>query len=213
MTSTHGLNHEFLFLVKYYSGAYRCYTKNTFTIPMLSVLSVLLLLILITVVAFWLFVMISGLWGYFVTKVPFVPTKSADIDLLIRTLPITKNDIVYDLGSGDGRVVIYIAAKTRAVCKGFELTLWTYLLSRLRARYMKLPVTFIRENFFETNWSEPTIIYCYLYPTLMDRVHKKAVAECRPGTKVVSRDFAIGGWEPKQVIEAGSHKLYVYQVD
>lgn len=156
--------------------------------------------------------MISGLRGYFVTKVPFVPTRSADIDLLISKLPITRNDRVYDLGSGDGRVLIHIARSTGAVCKGFELTLWTHLLSRLRARYLKFPISFIRQNFFEANWSDATVIYCYLYPTLMEQIHKKVKAECRPGTKVVSRDFAIKGWVSKWVIETGSHKLYVYEV-
>lgn len=180
---------------------------------MLAFISILIiLLILVTVLALWSFVMISGLWGYFVTRVPFVPTRSADIDLLINKLPITRNDRVYDLGSGDGRVLIHIARSTGAVCKGFELTLWTHLLSRLRTRHLKLPISFIRQNFFEANWSEATIIYCYLYPHLVDHVYEKALGECRPGTRVISRDFPFENFKPDQVLQVGSHKLYIYHI-
>lgn len=146
------------------------------------------------------FIILSSFIGFLQTRVPFVPTRKEDIRRLIRQLPILPSDILYDLGSGDGSVVLRVEKISGARGVGFELTWWTHLLAKIKAYGAHSTSTFKRSNFFEEDWSEATIVYAYLYPPLMSRVEQKFLVNCKPGTRAVIRDFPFPNIEPVEVI-------------
>jgi hypothetical protein len=147
------------------------------------------------------------------TRVPYVPTLSADIPFLVKEFPITKNDTVYDLGSGNGRVVFAIERDSGARVAGGELILYLHLLSLVKRWWYKSQARFYFGNFHKIPLKDATIIYVYLFPRLLPHVLERVRAECLPGTKIISRDFEIDGIEPIRVISTPSeHKFLVYEV-
>lgn len=146
------------------------------------------------------FVVVSSFIGFLITKVPFVPTTKKDIRLLVRQLPILPSDIVYDLGSGDGAVILSVERISGAKGVGFELTWWTHVVAKIRGYSTHSLSTFKRSDFFEEDWSDATIVYAYLYPPLMGRVEQKFLMNCKPGTRAVIRDFPFPTIEPIEVI-------------
>lgn len=147
-----------------------------------------------------LFVLISALVGFVLTRVPFVPTSQKDIALIVQKVPITNTDVFYDLGSGDGKVVFGVEKLSGAKVKGFEMTLWTHLWAKVKKIFLRSHAELSNQNFFKQNWVEATVIYGYLYPPLMKRVEEKFRTDCRPGTMVVIRDFPLPTLKPVEVI-------------
>jgi len=162
---------------------------------------------------FLMFVITSAFLGFLITKVPFVPTHAADIPELINRLGLSESDVVYELGSGNGKVAFLFEQHSAAKIKGIETTLWTHLWAKLQALFTKSKAEFIYANFFKYPISDATVIYMYLYPPLMSALAEKILAECKPGTRIASRDFYN---EHLTQIDhyktASGHEMYVYQV-
>jgi hypothetical protein len=150
-----------------------------------------------------LFVVASAFIGFLRTRVPFVTTDEVDIAELVNRLPIAKKDIVYDLGSGDGRVVFWIERLSGAQVVGYELTAWTHMWAMARKFFGKYNAILRRKDFFSESWTGATIIYAYLYPPLMARVEEKFLAECVPGSTAVVRDFPFPNLKPSEIITLG----------
>ncbi|KXK29011.1 MAG: Histone methylation protein DOT1 [Candidatus Hinthialibacteria bacterium OLB16] len=162
-----------------------------------------------------LFVVSSSLLGFMLTRVPFVPTRAADIEFIVKKLGITSKDIFYDLGSGNGKVCFIVNKLTGAKCVGFELTWWTYLWAKIKLKFkdQKSKLQFKNQNFFNHNWGEATIIYGYLYPMLMRQVQEKFIADCKPGSRAIIRDFPFPDLKPVEVFYLPqNHEIYVYKV-
>ncbi len=160
-----------------------------------------------------LFVVLSELVAFLRTRVPFVPTRASDIEFIAGKLALSPQDIVYDLGSGNGKVVFLLEKLTGAKAKGFELGWWTYLYARLKAWFMSSKAEFAHRNFFKEDWSEASVIYCYLYPPLMGRIEEKFLAECRPGSRAVVRDFPLPGMPyGEKYYLPHNHEIYVYKL-
>ena len=155
-------------------------------------LASLLWAILVTIV------ITSAFIGFLLTRVPFVPTSGEDIELMVKKLPIRKQDIFFDLGSGDGKVIFIVEKLSGARVKGFELTWWTHVLAKIKRLLTGSQAELSNKNFFHQDWSEATIIYAYLYPPLMKRVEEKFKAECKPGSIAVVRDFAFPTMEASE---------------
>lgn len=147
------------------------------------------------------------------TRVPFVPSPQKDIAELVRRLPITKRDVVYDLGSGNGKVVFAIEKLSDATVRGYQLAGWTQWYAKMRKTVSGSKAQFISGDFFKYHWGDATIVYAYLYPFLMRSVGDKALADCRPGTKIIARDFPIPNlrlhehWDMR-----GKHEIFIYIV-
>lgn len=172
------------------------------------------LILMLLLAALTLFVNFSGFLGFLITRVPYVRTYKSDIEFFVKKLKISSSDIFYDLGSGDGRVCFLVNQLTGAKCVGFELTWWTYLLAeiRLMIKDKRLKVEFKNQNFFKHNWSEATVIYGYLYPPLMGRVEEKFLADCRPGSLAIIRDFPLPNLKPTEVFYLPKkHEIYIYK--
>lgn len=160
-----------------------------------------------------IFVLGSSIVGLARTHVPFVPTTVTDIVQIAERLRLGPADVFVDLGSGDGRVIFQIEKLTRAKVRGYELTLWTHLLAKLKKMLRSSKAELVLGNFFKGNLKDATVVYCYLYPPLMKSVGEKILENCKPGTRVVSRDFSIPNLERIDYWKSGGkHEIFVYKV-
>lgn len=149
----------------------------------------------------------------------FVPTPSDVVKRMLELAAVSKKDVVYDLGSGDGRIVI-AAAKTYG-CKavGVELDEELVALSRERAKEAGVEklVTFRHANLFEADFSEATVVALYILPAMSQKLIPK-FDKLKPGTRIVSHAFAIPGAKPEKVLRITSEDddverpVYLYRV-
>jgi SAM-dependent methyltransferase len=134
----------------------------------------------------------------------FVPTRHVVADAMLKLAAVRADDIVYDLGSGDGRIVILAAQKYGARAVGVELDPRLLEISRQVAREGEVAhrVTFIEGDLFTADISEATVVTLYLSASVNRRLEPKLRRELRPGTRIVSHQFRIGDWTPDEMIRA-----------
>jgi SAM-dependent methyltransferase len=144
----------------------------------------------------------------------FSPTPAAVAEAMLTLARVTAEDVVYDLGSGDGRVVLLAAEKYGARAVGIELMPSLIEASRQAARDRRVEdkVAFVQGDFFATDISEATVVTLYLSPSV-NRMLEPKLRALRPGTRIVSHDYAIGNWTPDDVVhgEDGSD-IYLWTV-
>ncbi len=176
-------------------------------------MDILILAVILLIALGILYVMFTEMLNFVQTRVPFVPTAKKDLQDLVKRVEISEIDYVYDLGSGNGKVVFFIEQATGAKVKGIQRAGWAQTWAKARARVQGSKAEFVSGNFFDHPWAEATIIYAYLYPFLMSQVCEKALDECRPGTKLVIRDFPIASLQPsKQWQTPSNHTMYLYVI-
>jgi hypothetical protein len=174
------------------------------------ILVVLLLFLLFALLI--LFVVFSEFVAFVRTRVPFVPTSKNDIEFIVKKIGINSQDTFYDLGSGNGKVVFMVEKMSGAKVKGFELSWWTILFSKIKAKIKKSNAKFAAKNFFNEDWSEANIIYCYLYPPLMGRIEAKFKSQMKPGSIAIVRDFPFPTMRhSEKYFLPKSHEIYVYK--
>lgn len=138
------------------------------------------------------------------------PTPMAVIRRMVEISRLQAGETLYDLGAGDGRVLLYAARHHGALAVGIEIDPLKCWLIRLRARIAGVPdkVRVECANFFVTDLSGADVVFSYLSPVSMERLREKFVQELRPGARVVSYRRSIPGWRP-DIVEDG---IYVYTV-
>ena len=129
--------------------------------------------------------------------VPFVPTPQVVVDEMLRLAGVGPNDVVYDLGSGDGRIVITAARKFGARAVGVELDNHLIYQSEESARQANLGerVKFLQQDFFKTDFSEASVVTLYLLPAVMKKLRDRML-QLKPGTRLVAHDFDFDDWQP-----------------
>ena len=145
----------------------------------------------------------------------FVPTSHAVADAMLSLAGVTADDVVYDLGSGDGRIVILAAQKFGARGVGVELDPRLVRISREVAREGAVAdrVTFIEGDLFTADISAATVVTLYLSPNVNRRLEGKLKRELQPGTRVVSHQFPIAGWAPaRRVTTEDGTDLFLWTV-
>jgi cyclopropane fatty-acyl-phospholipid synthase-like methyltransferase len=132
----------------------------------------------------------------------FVPTRHAVADEMLRLAGVNKDDVVYDLGSGDGRILILAAQKYGARGVGIELDPKLVATARDVAREGGVAdkVTFIEGDLFTADISKATVVTLYLSTSVNRQLEPKLRKELKPGTRIVSHQFAIGDWQPTETI-------------
>lgn len=174
---------------------------------LLYILLFFLLLVLVLV-----FVITSEFVAFLRTRVPFVPTHAGDIEFIVKKLGISSADTFYDLGSGNGKVVFLVEKLSGAKVKGFELGWWTILFAKLKAKVTGSKAKFAAKNFFKANWSDANYVYGYLYPPLMRRVEEKFLADCKPGSIAIIRDFPFPNLaHSEKYFLPKEHEIYIYK--
>ena len=142
----------------------------------------------------------------------FTPTMEAVADAMLKLAKVTAADVVYDLGSGDGRIVMLAAQKYGARGVGIELDPRLVEISRQIARDGEAMdrVTFIEGDLFTADISPATVVTLYLSPGVNRRLEPKLRGELRPGTRIVSHQFPIGTWTPDRVVRSEDDRTDLY---
>ena len=132
--------------------------------------------------------------------VPYVPTRTAVVDEMLRLARVTKDDVVYDLGCGDGRLVIGAAQKYGARGVGFDID--PERIKECLENAQKAGVTdkvkFVLGDLFEADFREATVMPMYLLTTVNLKLRPKILKELRPGSRVVSHNFGMDNWRPDE---------------
>jgi hypothetical protein len=164
------------------------------------------------------------LWaiGNFKNAVPFVTAPSAVLDDIRKAMDISDNSVVYDLGCGDGRILIYLSRfNKKAKYMGIENNIFPFILTKIESylnnKKRGVKVEVINGDFFKQNLSNATHIFIYLYPNIMDELLPKFEKELKPGTRLVSLSFKFASKNPISEIDLGrskyqlGRKLYIYR--
>jgi len=144
----------------------------------------------------------------------FTPTRQGVADAMLQLARVTADDFVYDLGSGDGRIVILAAQKYGARAVGVEIDHGLIEISRQIARDgdVDRKVTFVEADLFSTDISAATVVTLYLSGSVNNRLEPKLKRELRPGARIVSHQFPIGGWTPAQTLRVDGENLFLWIV-
>jgi len=154
----------------------------------------------------------------FMYDVPFVATPEVVVRRMLQLARVQPGEILYDLGSGDGRIVIMAAKEFGARAFGVEIRKDLYEQSMARIKDLGLAdrATIINASFFDVDLSNADVVTMYLLTSVNERLKPKLERELRPATRVVSHDFEVPGWRPVVVEEIyeewRSHKLFLYKV-
>lgn len=146
--------------------------------------------------------------------VPYVTTPAAIVDSMLALADVTAGDVVYDLGSGDGRIPIRAARTYGARGVGIELRADLVEEARQNAKAAGVAdrVAFQEGDLFEADLSDATVVTIYLLPSVNLELRPKLFRELDPGTRVVSHDFHMGAWRPARTIEVGGRRLYLWRI-
>lgn len=146
--------------------------------------------------------------------VVFVPTPAAVVDAMLKLAKITATDVVYDLGSGDGRIVIAAAKMYGARGVGIDIDPERVREATANARTNGVSdkVTFRTEDLFAADISPATVVTLYLSPTVNSRLVGKLMKELKPGTRVVSHAFDLPGWKPQQQVKVNDRPIFLWTV-
>ncbi len=144
----------------------------------------------------------------------FVPTPNDVVAKMLEMAQVTANDTVYDLGCGDGRIVIAAAQKYGARGVGVDIDPERIKEARENARQARVAdrVRFVLGDLFETDISAATVVTLYLLTELNIKLRPKLLAELKPGTRVVSHAFSMGEWKPERTAEVSGSRVYLWRV-
>jgi SAM-dependent methyltransferase len=171
------------------------------------------------VLAFALALVASGASGQ--NRAPdinYVPTPLPVVERMLELARVGKDDVVYDLGSGDGRIVITAAQRYGARGVGIEINpVWVRDARAIAERAgVADRVSFRIEDLFLTDLGDATVVAFYLFPTVNRKLQPKLVQELKPGTRVVSHEYLIGDWPPDHtetmIVEGERHVIHLWTV-
>lgn len=150
--------------------------------------------------------------------VPYVPTPDEVVEQMLALAKVTKNDVLYDLGSGDGRIVITAAQKFGTRGTGIDINPERIKEANANARNAGVTnrVQFRQQDLFEADISKATVVTLYLLPDINVKLRPKLFKELKPGTRIVSHDFDMGKWKPERVVQVQGpnreHTIYYWVV-
>jgi predicted RNA methylase len=144
--------------------------------------------------------------------ISFIPTPQDDVDGFFELAPVLPTDVVYDLGSGDGRLLFSALAKgaTRAV--GIELNHTLVQDATAKAEQLRFAnrVKFLEADVMDINLTDASLVLCYLISRASEVLKDKFAAELKAGTRVVMESFPVPGWVPQKTIYRGNKTFYLY---
>ena len=136
-------------------------------------------------------------------EIPFVPTPIEVVDRMLELAEVKKGDVVYDLGSGDGRIVIRAAKKYAVKAVGIEMD--SLLLAKARKDAKDAGVShlvdFRAEDALKADISRATVVTLYMLPWFNEAMKPSFKKFLKPGTRIVAHDFGIEGWKPDKTLK------------
>jgi protein-L-isoaspartate O-methyltransferase len=150
---------------------------------------------------------------------PYYPTPETIVEKMLQLGGLKAGEKMFDLGSGDGRIVIMAAQKYHADATGieFEKDLWRQSMDRIKSLDLQKTARIINGDILKQDVSSADLVTVYLLPASNDKVRPMLEKQLKKGARVVAHDFEIAGWTPDQVQhieddgEGRSHTLYLYK--
>jgi ribosomal protein L11 methylase PrmA len=159
------------------------------------------------------FIFITGAAGQqHAPDVPYVRSSNAVVDAMLKLAGVKKTDVVYDLGCGDGRIVLAAAKDYGARGVGIDINPEVIQEARANARkaHLETLVKFEENDLFASDIHDATVVTLYLLPNVNLRLRPKLLKDLKPGTRVVSHSFGMGDWKPdkQEIVEGGTIYLW-----
>jgi predicted TPR repeat methyltransferase len=147
-------------------------------------------------------------------QVPYVPTPANVVQAMLEAANVQAHDVVYDLGCGDGRIVIAAAERFGARGIGVDISAERIREANENARAAGVldKVKFLQQDLFETDIFAASVVMLYLVPRVNLMLRPKLLRELAPGTRVVSHNYDMGDWKPQRVMRVGTHRIYVWVI-
>jgi predicted RNA methylase len=150
---------------------------------------------------------------------PYYPTPLTVVEKMLDLGGLKADEKMFDLGSGDGRIVIMAAQKYRADATGIEMVddLYRQSMEKIRSLGLQKNARIIHGDIFKQDYSSADLVTIYLLPTSNDKVRPLLEKQLKKGTRIVSHDFPFRDWTPEKEItieddgEGRSHTLYLYR--
>jgi SAM-dependent methyltransferase len=155
--------------------------------------------------------------------VPYVPTTEPAVEAMLKLAGVTSRDLVYDLGCGDGRIVVTAARKYGARGVGIDINPVRISEARENAKKNNVQdmVRFEEKDLFEADIKDATVVTLFLLSSVNLKLRPKLLADLKPGTRVVSNTFDMGDWKPEKEFTLDdandedsylSHRFYLWTV-
>ena len=145
----------------------------------------------------------------------YVPTPPEVVQAMLKAAKVGPGDVVYDLGCGDGRIVI-TAVKDFGAARGIGIDIDPQRIKEatenLRTAGVGDRVRFLNQDLFETDFKEASVVTLYLLPSLNLKLRPKLLKELKPGTRIVSHAFDMGDWKAEQEIDVDGRTVYLWIV-
>ena len=147
-------------------------------------------------------------------EVPYVPTENTVVQAMLDLAGVKSTDIVYDLGCGDGRIVVLAAKNYGAHGVGVDIDPERIRDARANAQRNGVEnlVRFEAKDLFDTDVHEATVVTLYLLPAVNLRLRPKLLKDLKPGTRIVSHSFDMGDWKPEKEEVVEGQRLYLWTV-
>ena len=144
----------------------------------------------------------------------FVPTPQEVVEDMLRLANVRKGDVLYDLGSGDGRIAITAAKMYGIKATGIDIDPERIEEANANAKRAGVAhlVQFRQEDLFQADFRDATIVTLYLLPDLNVKLRPKLWNELKPGTRIVSHQFEMGKWKPEKTLESEGRTIYFWTV-
>jgi precorrin-6B methylase 2 len=172
-------------------------------------------ILLVLILIFTLLFIVTAFVSLFL-RVPYVPTKKRVMEEIIKQAKLKEGQNFYDLGCGDGRVLIEAEKEAKVNAVGYEIAPLVYIFAIIRKIVNRSKAKIKFKNFFNDNLGKADVIFCYLMPKELKKLAVKIKKECKKGTHIISNTFHIEGLEPVKVIPKNEKTkiptLYFYQI-
>ena len=144
----------------------------------------------------------------------FVPTLQEVVEDMLRLVDVKKGDVLYDLGSGDGRIPVTAAKKYGVRAVGIDIDPHRIKEANENAKKAGVArlVEFRNEDLFKANFKEATVVTLYLLPDLNLKLRPRLLAELKPGTRIVSHQFDMGDWAPEKKLDSNGRSVYFWTI-
>lgn len=146
---------------------------------------------------------------------PWLPLWKNDVKRMLKLSGVQKGEKLYDLGAGDGRIIIAAAKDYDAITVGYEIATLPYFIGYIKIILSGLSkkASLRYKNFFKEDLSQADVVCAFLTPPAMAKLKTKLEKELKPGARVVSYAFEIKGWQPKTVDKPSEKvtSIYLYQ--
>lgn len=146
--------------------------------------------------------------------VVYVPTPEAVVDAMLKMAGVKRGDVLYDLGSGDGRIPITAAKVYGVRATGIDINPERIAEANANAKTAGVTrlVTFRNEDLFQADIRPATVVTLYLLDSLNEKLRPKLLRDLKPGTRIVSHAFRMGDWEPERTQEVDGRMIYMWTV-